>query len=273
MRRSYISLLLLLLIGWSSGMLAQDFNPASPDEPGPSSIQYKLSVRVEPEDAGWASGAGLYVAGNNIWIYTSDSYGFVFDHWEEDGVTISGAASSFYYTTKAETKTLVAHYRYDPDSPNEPSAINDYRLYFTTNIAGACSFSRTSGLKYTADNYVSLTAYVSTGYDFVGWYQNGTLVSTSKSFNYLMPFASTTLEARIEFNPTNPSEPNSTPYTKRGDVNEDGVVDVTDAVRVINVYLSGDDSSVKMSVADMNQDRTIDVTDAVAIINKYLRNE
>ncbi len=270
----YIPAFLLLLLLGSSGMAwaQDDFNPTNPSEPGAASITYRLSVRVEPADAGYASGSGLYLAGEHPWIYTSSNSGYVFEYWEEDGVSMS-TATSFTYTTQAASKTLVAHYRYDPANPSEPNAINDYRLHLTTNIEGACSFNTISGLKRTADSYVYLTAYVSTGYDFLGWYENGTLVNTNRSFNYLMPYATTTSEARIEFNPTNPGEPGSTPYTHRGDVNEDGVVDVTDAVKVINVYLSGDDSSVKMSVADVNQDRTIDVTDAVAIINKYLRNE
>lgn len=270
----YLPALLLLLLLGSSGMAwaQDDFNPANPAEPGASSIKYRLSVRVEPAGAGSASGAGLYTAGTQPRVSTSATNGYVFECWK-DGDNIISTDASFYYTTTAASKTLVAQYRYDPVSPSEPNASHDYRLYLTTNIEGACSFNTTSGLKRTADNYVSLTAYVSPGYDFLGWYQNGVLVNEGRSFNYLMPFATTTLEARTEFNPSSPGEPSSTPYTHRGDVNEDGVVDVTDAVKVINVYLSGDNSTVKMSVADMNQDRTIDVTDAVAIINKYLRNE
>jgi len=42
---------------------------------------------------------------------------------------------------------------------------------------------------------------------------------------------------------------------------------VTDTVAVINAYLSGDSSSINVSVADVNRDGVIDITDAVAIIN------
>ena len=42
---------------------------------------------------------------------------------------------------------------------------------------------------------------------------------------------------------------------------------MTDAMAVINAYLSGDSSSINVSVADMNRDGVIDITDAVAIIN------
>ena len=58
-----------------------------------------------------------------------------------------------------------------------------------------------------------------------------------------------------------------------GDANGDGSTDVTDAVAVINAYLSGDNSSINVSVADVNRDGVIDITDAVAIINLYQNNQ
>ena len=55
-------------------------------------------------------------------------------------------------------------------------------------------------------------------------------------------------------------------------MNEDGAVDITDAVAVINVYLTGETSAVNPALADVNGDGSIDITDAVAIINIYLNN-
>ena len=57
-----------------------------------------------------------------------------------------------------------------------------------------------------------------------------------------------------------------------GDANGDGSVDVTDAVAVINAYLTSDQSSINTGVADVNHDEVIDITDAVAIINLYLNS-
>ncbi len=58
-----------------------------------------------------------------------------------------------------------------------------------------------------------------------------------------------------------------------GDANEDGSVDVTDAVAVINAYLNGDNSNINVGAADVNHDNVIDITDAVAIVNLYLNNQ
>jgi hypothetical protein len=87
------------------------------------------------------------------------------------------------------------------------------------------------------------------------------------------------LVARFSYNPANPGEPVS--YLSNvdnqvgiaGDINGDGVVDITDAVALINRYLSGTTDTLNLSIADMNNDGVVDITDAVAIVNKYLRNE
>ena len=56
-----------------------------------------------------------------------------------------------------------------------------------------------------------------------------------------------------------------------GDVNLDGVVDVTDAVLVINHYQARTTEELDFNIADVNGDDVIDVTDAVGIINIYQR--
>lgn len=55
-----------------------------------------------------------------------------------------------------------------------------------------------------------------------------------------------------------------------GDVNLDGVVDVSDVTALINYVLSGGGSPFDKTEADFNGDGVIDVTDATAIINLVL---
>ena len=172
----------------------------------------------------------------------------------------------------------MAHYDYTPEDPTEPMTINQHRLYLVSSSDGACSFNRTSGTKVDYDTYVSLNAYPSQGYVFKGWYCGETLVSEVASFNYLMPNENTTLTARFIYDPADPADPSSpegaNPQTLlTGDANGDGSVDVTDAVAVINAYLTSDQSSINTGVADVNHDGVIDITDAVAIINLYLNSQ
>lgn len=56
----------------------------------------------------------------------------------------------------------------------------------------------------------------------------------------------------------------------RGDVNLDGVADVSDVTALINYVLSGGGSPFNKTEADFNGDGVIDVTDATAIINLVL---
>ena len=56
----------------------------------------------------------------------------------------------------------------------------------------------------------------------------------------------------------------------RGDVNLDGVADVTDVTALINYVLGGGGSPFNKTEADFNGDGVIDVTDATALINLVL---
>ncbi|WP_288287224.1 MBG domain-containing protein [uncultured Prevotella sp.] len=57
---------------------------------------------------------------------------------------------------------------------------------------------------------------------------------------------------------------------KKGDVNSDDEVDVTDVVMIIDDILGKNPNGYNASVADVNNDGTIDVTDAVLIIDVIL---
>lgn len=50
---------------------------------------------------------------------------------------------------------------------------------------------------------------------------------------------------------------------KTGDVNKDGVVDISDIVAIINVIAAGEENKT----ADVNNDNTVDISDIVAVIN------
>ena len=57
----------------------------------------------------------------------------------------------------------------------------------------------------------------------------------------------------------------------RGDVNGDGIVNVTDAVAIINYILKKVQGNFILEAADMNDDGIINVTDAVQVINVILK--
>lgn len=60
------------------------------------------------------------------------------------------------------------------------------------------------------------------------------------------------------------------PALMRGDVNDDGKVDITDATTLINYLLYGDDTGINMTNADTDLTGGIDISDATALINYLL---
>lgn len=271
----YILCGLLLLVRGS--MQAQGFNPDDPAEPQVPVFYYPLTVACTPVEAGYASGKGSYTPGQQVMVSTSANSGYTFSHWTLNGERIN-QPTSFSYTTIEGQMDFIAHYDLAPIDPAEPTMDVKSRLYLTSEPEGICTFNRTSGTFVQADSYVSVNVTnVDQWYEFTGWYKNGTLLTEEQSFNYLADYTDATLVAhfsQLPFTPTNPSEPISQggdiQTLLTGDANGDGNVDVTDAVTIINAYLSNSSSGINVSVADVNKDGVIDITDAVAIINIYL---
>jgi hypothetical protein len=58
-----------------------------------------------------------------------------------------------------------------------------------------------------------------------------------------------------------------------GDVNFDGKVNVTDAVKVTSHYLNDTTDELDFNVSDINGDNKINVTDVIGITNIYLHTE
>ena len=139
--------------------------------------------------------------------------------------------------------SFVAVYGYNPPNPGDPEMYNRYRLYLDTNAEGSCTFNIASGLKQEAGQYVTVAIQnISPGFVFQGWYVDEEKVSSSQSFNYLMPSNDMTLTAHLVYNPSNPGDPAGSEQTDvdqntvlPGDVNNDGVVNEVDAQIILDV--------------------------------------
>ena len=61
------------------------------------------------------------------------------------------------------------------------------------------------------------------------------------------------------------------PTFTRGDVNGDGNVNITDAIKLINYLANGNSDGINLNAADCNEDSSINITDAIVLIN-FLQN-
>ena len=57
-----------------------------------------------------------------------------------------------------------------------------------------------------------------------------------------------------------------------GDVNGDGVVNITDVIYLVNYIMQPESTTIILKAADVNIDGNINITDAVGIINLILNN-
>lgn len=89
-----------------------------------------------------------------------------------------------------------------------------YNLKVEATPHGACSLN-TSGGDYDEGSSVYLRTYGNTGYVFKGWYKGEEVISSSASFYYTMPAEDVVLQARFDYDPSVPANPNSmaTNYT------------------------------------------------------------
>lgn len=201
----YILFILALLV--SVGMRGQ-YNPTNPAEPG---TYYTLTLQTTPSNGGSfnLSTTTTHTEGTKVSLraYTNTNYQFV--GWELDGEVVS-TSSSFTYTMPARNVKLIAHYKYNPSSPAEPTEpdIPVYsKLYLSANPSGAGSFNINSGNKYEVGTSVYVRAYTNSSYTFKNWTEDGEVISTSASFNYLIKKGDSKLVANYEYTPSNPAEP------------------------------------------------------------------
>ncbi len=188
-----------------------EFTPGSPEEPVPGELLVYYRLSVAASEGGTVSGGGKYRGGTSVSLKANCKENFDFVSWtNEDGEVVSTDAS-FTYTTNAYNETLTANFRFNPDSPTEPSdPILRHKLTVTATDGGTASGSSV----VLSGNTATLYANCNAGYVFLGWYLNGTLYTTLQQFSYTMGDEDVAFEARFEFNPESPSEP-ATPEDKK----------------------------------------------------------
>ena len=78
--------------------------------------------------------------------------------------------------------------------------------------------------------------------------------------------------AHIDGGPSNPGYFTDKNASLRGDVNGDGLVNITDVIMLINAIVSGNTSTINEGNANVNGDSQLNITDVIMLINYVCTN-
>lgn len=183
------------------------YQPGSPGEPDDPWLTLTIPLTVIASEGGYVSGGGKYLPGKKVTVNASPSTNYVFSHWSSQDVERLSETASFTYTVRNQRDTLVAHFKFVPASPNEPDAPDLTPKHHIFTIA-------TEGGIVSADQYiaegktVTISSSCNVGYVFLGWFKDGQPYNNNPSFSYTMGETDVSFEARFQFNPAAPDEPN-----------------------------------------------------------------
>ena len=160
------------------------FGASAPPEP----VRYTVTLSVDPQGGGTASGGGSVEAGTQVTVTASASSGYTFTGWRENGNIVSTSQS--YTFTAAGDRSLTAVFA---------AAIPTYRV--TAGIDPEGSGTASGGGTYQQGASVTVTAAPGEGYRFVKWTENEQTVSENESYTFTVT-GDRTLTALFEVNAT-----------------------------------------------------------------------
>jgi len=185
-------------------------NPGEPDEPD-IPVYSRLYLSCYPSTGGTLTPASgnRYEVGNTVTIEAKNNNNFTFISWTENGEIIS-TAKKFNYKIKEYDSYLVANFEYTPGSPGEPDVARLFhKLTIEKSPTGGGSVYPPSGNSYQYGSVVPISTTTNDYYSLQYWRVGNDTVSTSLSFNYVMPDSDVTMVAhyKYNYNPGNPGEP------------------------------------------------------------------
>jgi hypothetical protein len=127
------------------------------------------TITLQSGTGGSVSGQGSYNSGSACTVTASPYTGYKFINWTE-GTTAVSTNSSYSFTVSAN-KTLKANFE-----------IQTFSITLETSTGGTVSGQGTFNIGSTN----TVIATPNTGYNFVNWTENGTVVSTSTSYAFTL---------------------------------------------------------------------------------------
>ncbi len=143
-----------------------------------------ITTAMDPAGSGTITGAGVYAIGSNCTLTATPHTGYTFTNWTKNGNQVS--TQSTYSFTVTESAQYTAHF-----------VLNSYEIIATVfpEEGGAVSGAHA----YTHGSTATLTALPSEGYTFINWTENGAVVSTSPTLQFVV-YGNRTLVANFSDN-------------------------------------------------------------------------
>ena len=130
---------------------------------------YTITVSADPTVGGMVSGGGAYLFGSNCTISAMANAGYTFTNWTKNGTVVSTDATYTFQVT--DNANLVAHF-----------SLDHYNI--TVSVDPEAGGTATGGGSFTYGETCNLSATPNTGYAFVNWTKNGSVVSNNASYSF-----------------------------------------------------------------------------------------
>lgn len=151
--------------------------------PEPTPEKYTVTLSVDPSGGGVATGGGTVDGGSSITVTAAPAQKYGFAGWRENGTIVSTEPA--YTFTVNRNRTLTAVF---------VSAATMYTVIVLADPAGGGSVS--GGGSVEEGQSVTLTQTTADGYNFTGWYNGGTLLSTANPYTFA-PTGNITVTAKF----------------------------------------------------------------------------
>ena len=144
---------------------------------------YNITVSANPVAGGSVSGGGMIEEGQNCTVAALANASYSFMGWYENNQLVSNQAS--YTFAVIGGRNLVARFAQVPTDT------------ITVSANPAAGGTVSGGGSYGRGSQATVRAIMNEGYEFVGWFENGSKVSSSADYTFTVQGART-LEARFE---------------------------------------------------------------------------
>jgi hypothetical protein len=130
---------------------------------------YEITVTANPEAGGTVDGAGVYDHGEICTLTATANQNYFFVNWTKDGEVVS--TETEYSFTVTEAGAYTANFE-----------LNSYEITATANPEEGGTITGVG--TYTHGQYCILTAVANTGYTFLNWTKDNTVVATTAIFSF-----------------------------------------------------------------------------------------